>query len=763
MKPLLRFCLFIATLLIITSTKLSGQELLWTYDFGNYSGVKTSGDDTTFISQQQKKGGILRVRTGINNDGRDIRIAAYSNEIGTYSRMMLDAGATGARNIFEIYGFEATEFLYLKVTIQIRADGQNNFEVFAGTDASSGNSLNLGHIVAGIRFSIQQDMDSGHLFINKQRKSGTGTGISSAHDFNQNLVELGEKHQIEFYINNSQDDHYYYRNGFSYPLSSNQQAYWIDGVFVAAGPASVNGNHQGSPVSIGEKISVIRFLGGGVNGEVATMEIDDLIYANHFPVLRDIKGGEGWRMLAATSEDFTVETLNRQNHLQGITGAAVEGGISNLYKFDPTASDNPWITPTSTNETLIPGHGFIWYLYDNADYLPSKPLPFTLASTGSAIENDVTVSLFSAGMQNNSGLASYSWNLLGNPFGKDLKLDYAEGANAWVSGGNLMSETVQVWRSDGNYQVINAGESIAAFQGFFVHNDNALEITIPMIASESSVAVFNKDLNPFRLIQFRLSATDSRSGEQYKDEAFQIYFHPDAGHNWDRKDAKKLRPLTSRFVYAAFVGEHNGATVLKAQDSRPFNPGETISIPVELTSAAINGMADLAIMRYENIPNNWRVEIEDANTGLRQIVDRENKFKFNLTSTINPKKIQDVSLQSMISYPAKINNYTRFKINIYPGEIDSWNVLPQKMALHQNYPNPFNPATRISFDLPARSEIHLAVYDMLGREVSILKNDFLNAGKHEVLFDASNLASGIYLYRLTSNGMNITRKLTVLK
>ncbi len=74
---------------------------------------------------------------------------------------------------------------------------------------------------------------------------------------------------------------------------------------------------------------------------------------------------------------------------------------------------------------------------------------------------------------------------------------------------------------------------------------------------------------------------------------------------------------------------------------------------------------------------------------------------------------------------------------------------PQEFILEQNYPNPFNPATTINFQLPISGTVSLKVYNVLGQEVSDLLNSDLNTGKYEVAFDATNLFSGIYYYRLT--------------
>jgi hypothetical protein len=89
--------------------------------------------------------------------------------------------------------------------------------------------------------------------------------------------------------------------------------------------------------------------------------------------------------------------------------------------------------------------------------------------------------------------------------------------------------------------------------------------------------------------------------------------------------------------------------------------------------------------------------------------------------------------------------------------------LPSWYALAQNYPNPFNPSTTITFELPQSSEVRLGVFDMLGREVSMLVNERRDAGIHEVKFDGSRLASGVYFYRLQAGEFVQAKKLVIVK
>jgi hypothetical protein len=80
-----------------------------------------------------------------------------------------------------------------------------------------------------------------------------------------------------------------------------------------------------------------------------------------------------------------------------------------------------------------------------------------------------------------------------------------------------------------------------------------------------------------------------------------------------------------------------------------------------------------------------------------------------------------------------------------------------------NYPNPFNPTTKICFTLPQNRKVSLKVFDALGREVADLANDVFTAGTHEVEFDATNLASGIYFYTIRTAQGSITKKMLLIK
>jgi hypothetical protein len=97
------------------------------------------------------------------------------------------------------------------------------------------------------------------------------------------------------------------------------------------------------------------------------------------------------------------------------------------------------------------------------------------------------------------------------------------------------------------------------------------------------------------------------------------------------------------------------------------------------------------------------------------------------------------------------------------GILSSQRQIPSQNILFQNYPNPFNPITKISYYLVQEGFVSLKVYDVLGREIATLKNEFENLGEHAVEFDAKNFVSGTYLYTLRIGSYFQTRKFVVLK
>jgi hypothetical protein len=128
-----------------------------------------------------------------------------------------------------------------------------------------------------------------------------------------------------------------------------------------------------------------------------------------------------------------------------------------------------------------------------------------------------------------------------------------------------------------------------------------------------------------------------------------------------------------------------------------------------------------------------------------------------------------------MSYTGAQGGFPTGDLNWFPSKKAEWEVwvltdvddeysnIPVSFRLNQNYPNPFNPSTKISFSLENPGKTTLTIYNILGQKVATLLSQELSAGTHEVNFNASNLSSGVYLYRLDSGDFTAVKKMMIMK
>lgn len=154
------------------------------------------------------------------------------------------------------------------------------------------------------------------------------------------------------------------------------------------------------------------------------------------------------------------------------------------------------------------------------------------------------------------------------------------------------------------------------------------------------------------------------------------------------------------------------------------------------------------------LPEGWGVQYNETADGTHRIVlagvnalDSDTLFTLNLPN--QPTSLHaDIQVHEAATQSLKTFDYAE---------------TPDTYTLDANYPNPFNPTTTIQYALPAEGQVRLAVYDMLGREVARLVDSNQKAGTHRVSFDAQDLSSGVYIYRIEANGFTQTRQMTLVK
>lgn len=134
--------------------------------------------------------------------------------------------------------------------------------------------------------------------------------------------------------------------------------------------------------------------------------------------------------------------------------------------------------------------------------------------------------------------------------------------------------------------------------------------------------------------------------------------------------------------------------------------------------------------------------------------------KNKILQGVDPKP----SLQGITVSGGRLNIYNSGILMQNPtGTLGNQNEIPKLFRLYMNYPNPFNPSTIIKYDIPKAGFVSLKIFNMLGEEVTVLENGIVQAGVYEKVFDASNLPSGIYFYKLSSGDFSETRKMALIK
>ena len=222
-------------------------------------------------------------------------------------------------------------------------------------------------------------------------------------------------------------------------------------------------------------------------------------------------------------------------------------------------------------------------------------------------------------------------------------------------------------------------------------------------------------------------------------------------------------PDVGKIVLVQGAGGH--AAFLQVDGIYVDNSWDNGALPVELSSftSAVN---------QRDATLNWTTVTESNNSGFnierQSSVSNEWKEIGNVagngtSNNSHSYTFTDRNLESgKYSYRLKQVDFNgNFEFYYLSSEVLIGN--PTKFDLSQNYPNPFNPSTKINYDLPSDGYTSLKVYNMSGKEVATLINGNVTAGYHSVNFNASELASGVYYYKLESNGFSKVMKMALIK
>ncbi len=160
-----------------------------------------------------------------------------------------------------------------------------------------------------------------------------------------------------------------------------------------------------------------------------------------------------------------------------------------------------------------------------------------------------------------------------------------------------------------------------------------------------------------------------------------------------------------------------------------------------------------AEVKVVGLPGDWNT-LEYTNEGTQYL------SMYGLTPLSSPELIWERTMGQIMEARVRINESQWQTIE---HELEVNQVLPEQYILSQNYPNPFNPNTQISYALPEASQVTLEVFNSLGQKVATLVDAQKSAGYHTASFDASQLSSGVYLYKLSTPGFSQTKKMLLVK
>jgi hypothetical protein len=201
-----------------------------------------------------------------------------------------------------------------------------------------------------------------------------------------------------------------------------------------------------------------------------------------------------------------------------------------------------------------------------------------------------------------------------------------------------------------------------------------------------------------------------------------------------------------------------------------------------VTSVRGNGVTDVAVLGIGPSPTVVTFVYDSAAANIKAYKNGVLAVTVNQTLNITGGAGFKVgSYGTSASFVGKLDEFRLYHRALTPAEVmNTWSEnlpgcgiivgsninssnIPFAYSLSQNYPNPFNPSTKISFGLPKAGNVKMVVFDLLGREVATLVNEFRTAGNHTVDFNAASLASGVYFYKIEAGDFTATKKMLLVK
>lgn len=485
-----------------------------------------------------------------------------------------------------------------------------------------------------------------------------------------------------------------------------------------------------------------------------------------------ISGSEGWRLMSPPSNQLTYGEFLDPLWTQGFTGADSETGTSNVYTWDE--SQQQYVSISNSTDSVEVGVGLLVYVFGDSDKDgTAEAFPRNVIKDMEIYSSETTFPL-NLTDDNDAGTTLDGWNLIGNPYPFPINWTNSSHGSGWVK--QAMFISMYIWNaSAGEYQSHNgtagtfATPDIAPWQGFWVKSELANSPMTINDNAKSTAGAFNKRAQTISEIRFSFKELPEDSSDALKSGTM-IMFSEYSTTGLDELDSYKLQSLNAEYL-SLFTTLDTGENL--DINSLPDSLSEPITVKLDYDASHISGKYELT-WNHKLLPENWEFIITDTKNGAEINLKEESSYTIDeghskIATELNPSfSVPKFGLVEQRRSKQTTDSDSRFTLRISPfqtvsNEIEEEEEQPIALALDQNYPNPFNPTTTINYAVPVQSKVRLEVFDLVGRKVTELVNGPKSAGLYTINFDASQLASGLYIYRLQVGNSILTKKMTLIK
>ena len=508
----------------------------------------------------------------------------------------------------------------------------------------------------------------------------------------------------------------------------------------------------------------------------------------------------GYRLLSAPVEDTRLTHLLQENGVftQCFLEADRVGGAcdeltngENVYFFN--TATNLWDPAIHIAQELEKGTGVLVYFFETMPDNVNPGFPTELRMSGYEPDSDVTPAL---------NQQSGGFTLLGNPFGTAIRFgdligyDFRNQVYVYdhAYNGSLEEGDLDGGSSGGGWRIYNGsvgsltGGILAPYQGFFVVNQDTVEspnIRFPLSAKTDGGILYSEPESELPYLQMTAVTNDQLVSDLW------ITFGSNGSLHKNQGDMYGLEPLDYQAHTQLGVPAEGQLMVIK------HLPRETLplAIPVSFHAWEPEGGSEMQnFVRREGsarllwpvlhqLPDEWMLTLHDSVTGEIVNLREQSEYLFEIGasgSTHSPSGTWDENSQGTKPYsmtvrrsavPEKVSSRFEIRITEQPTSVgpdsnpalESHGEYSDEFQLFPNYPNPFNPITNLSFSLPETSSVSVDLFNPAGRKIKSIEKGTMMGGVHTIPLDASNLAAGLYFYRVRSTFGQRTGTFTVVK